>query len=118
MDTQQWWDSYQARLADLGTRATAGTAALTAVDGTATSENGAVTITVDAAGAPRRLLLAPASEGLPRAELAAAVLQAADRARAQAATRALAAVAPLVGSDEAALGMLGAALPTDRENRP
>jgi YbaB/EbfC DNA-binding family len=111
MDGQRWVDGYRSRSAELGDRAAESARELDGITASATSRDGAATVTVDAAGALQRLVFGPAAEPLTRSDLADAVLEAARRARARAARDAVAAVVPLVGSRSAALRMLRAQLP-------
>ena len=97
MDGDQWLASYQERLQEFGVKATRAQRALAGVSATATSRDGAVTVTVDPAGAMQRLVLSERTETMTRVQLAAAVVATAGAARAEAARRATAAVAPLIG---------------------
>jgi YbaB/EbfC DNA-binding family len=110
MDGQDWFDDYRARSAAMGARAAAAGRGLAAVEASAASRDGIVTATVDAAGALLRLTIVDGAEPLSRRQLATAVLEAAQLARAKAAREAVAAVAPLIGSDTDAMRMLRAHL--------
>jgi hypothetical protein len=103
MDGRQWLDSYQHRLADLTARADRARTALAGVDGTASSQDGAVTVTVVPGGALRRLVFSERSESLTRTQLAALVVETAARAQAEADRRVNDAVAPLLGADSEAM---------------
>jgi DNA-binding protein YbaB len=107
-DARQWLAAYQERLRDAEARATAAGRALAGVEATATSRDGAVTVTVNPAGALQRLVLNERTEQLTRVQLAAAVLATARQAHAEAAREAEAAVATVV--DAAALQVLRAQL--------
>lgn len=96
MDGRQWLDSYQDRLADLSARADRARTALAGVDGTASSQDGAVTVTVVPGGALRRLEFSERSESLTRIQLATLVVETAARAQAEADRRVNEAVAPLL----------------------
>ena len=109
MDGDQWLASYQERLQEFGARATLAQRALAGVSATATSRDGAVTVTVDPAGAMQRLVLSERTETMTRVQLAASVVATAREARAEAARRATAAVAPLIGPE--ATEMLRSHLP-------
>jgi DNA-binding protein YbaB len=111
MDGRAWLASYEERLQDIGGRAQRARAELAGVEATATSRDGAVTVTVDPAGALRSLVLGEAADGLTREQLAAAVVGTAREAHADAARRAAEAVAPLLGEGSAALALLRSHLP-------
>ena len=109
MDGDQWLASYQERLQEFGARAARAQRALAGVSATATSRDGAVTVTVDPAGVMQRLVLSERTETMTRVQLAASVVATAHEARAEAARRATAAVAPLIGPE--ATEMLRSQLP-------
>jgi hypothetical protein len=88
MDGHTWVDGYRSRLIRIGTAA-AGARAPTGVAATASSGDGAVTVTVDALGLVRRVRFTSDAEQLTWAQLAEAVVAAAGRARAQAAVEVL-----------------------------
>jgi DNA-binding protein YbaB len=111
MDATTWLDSYQRRLADVRARAGRAQAALAEVAATATSRDGAVTVTVSPAGALQRLVLNDPADGLSRAQLAAASPCARRAVASTAAARAAQTVAPLIGDDSAAMRFLRAQLP-------
>jgi DNA-binding protein YbaB len=111
MDAHARLDSYQRGLQDIGLRARTAQAEVAAAEATATSRDGAVTVTVNPAGALQRLVLNSAAEGLSRVQLAEAVLATARRAQAEAAERAAQAVAPLIGERSAAMEFLRSQLP-------
>lgn len=106
MDGERWLESYQQRLRDIGARADQARQAVRGVEATAASRDGAVTVTVNAAGALRRLVLSERAEGLTRGQLAESVLATARQAQGEAARRATEAVAPLIGSDGEAMRVL------------
>lgn len=111
MDGEQWLASYRGRLTDMGTRAARAQEALAGVSATASSRDGAVTVTVNPVGALQRLSLGERSEGMSRVQLAAAVLATAQQAQADAARQAAAAVAPLIGENSEAMRALRSYLP-------
>lgn len=96
MDGEQWLASYRERLAGIERRAERARDALAEVEGTASSRDGAVLVTVDQAGVLRRLVLTERADALDRAQLAAAVLAAAAAAREVAARHAADALEPLL----------------------
>jgi DNA-binding protein YbaB len=111
MDGRAWLASYGERLEEINERAQQAQRELAEVEATATSPDGAVTVTTDPAGALRSLVLGEAAEQLTREQLAAAVLGTACRARAEAAELAAAAVAPLLGEGTAGMALLRSHLP-------
>jgi len=84
MDGHQWLQDYQRRVREIGARAAHTQAELSAIETTASSRDGAVTVTVDPGGALRRLVLGERADGLSRAQLASAVLSTAREAHEQA----------------------------------
>lgn len=113
MDGRAWLASYEERLQDIGGRAERAQRALADVEATATSRDGAVTVTVNPAGALQRLELGERSTALTREQLAAAVQSTARQAQAEAARLAAAAVTPLLGEGSAAMAMFRSRLPED-----
>lgn len=105
MDGREWLESYQQRVRGMQERAERAQAALAAVEGTATSPDGAVTATVAPGGGLRRLVIAE-RHGLTSTQLAAAVVATAGSAAAAAARAAGEAVEPLFGRDSAAMRLL------------
>jgi len=87
MDGHAWTDGYRRRLDEIAARAARARAELETVEATASSRDGAVTVTVGAGGALRRLVLTERAEALGREQLAAAVLAAATEAGEQARRR-------------------------------
>lgn len=106
-----WLEDYRQRLADIGDRARRARAELDGLTATASSASGAVTVTVNPAGALQRLSFGERADELTRPKLAEAVLDAARKAHAAAAHRSADALEPLVGDTEASR-YLGAQLPT------
>ncbi|HEY1974333.1 MAG TPA: YbaB/EbfC family nucleoid-associated protein [Pseudonocardia sp.] len=98
----EWLDDYRRRVADVGVRARQVRDELAGISETASAGSGAVTVTVDARGAPQQLSFGPRADELSRPALAAAVLEAIRRARTAAAQRSAAVLEPLVGGTEAA----------------
>ena len=85
MDGQDWIDGYRGRLAAVRERADAVTDELAGITATASSRDGIASVGVDAAGGLRHVAFGGAAERRPVAELAAAVVEAGQRAQAQAA---------------------------------
>lgn len=117
MDGAQWSASYRGRLDEIGARAAQAQRALAGVEATASSRDGTVTVTVDPAGALRRLVLSERSEAMTRVQLAALVVATAGQARADAARQATDAVALLIGHGSEAMRMLRAYLPAEEGAR-
>lgn len=111
MDGQRWLALYRDRLAELGIRAELAQSAFAACEATASSRDGAVSVTAGPGGQLRHLVLSERAEGMPRAELAVTVLATARQAQGRAARAAVEAVAPLVGAD--GLRALRAHLPVE-----
>lgn len=97
-----WLEDYRRRLADIGERARRAQAELDGLTATATSASGAVTVTVNPAGALQQLSFGERADELSRPKLADAVLDAARKAHAAAAHRSAEALTPLIGDTEAA----------------
>ncbi|WP_328611728.1 YbaB/EbfC family nucleoid-associated protein [Amycolatopsis sp. NBC_00345] len=99
-------------IAEIGQRAAEAQERLKHVAATATSADGAVTVTVNTAGALQQLSFGPRAEEIPRAALAAAVVATAHRAQAQAAQQLTAIMAPLIGENSDAMKFLEEQIPT------
>ncbi|GAA0918600.1 YbaB/EbfC family nucleoid-associated protein [Pseudonocardia zijingensis] len=110
MDGREWLADYRHRLEDVRARAARAEQELAGVSGTATSRDGAVTVTVDQSGALQHLELTTHAEALSRQELAATVLDTSRLARQDAARRAEAALVPVFGERSAAMQVLRAHL--------
>jgi len=110
MDGREWLSGYQERLQDIRARAARAQRELAAATGTATSRDGAVTVTVNPAGALQSLVLTERAEGMSRVQLATAVLTTARRAQHEAAQRAEAALVPVLGEHGEAMAVIRAHL--------
>jgi DNA-binding protein YbaB len=106
MDGREWLGSHRERLQEIRARTVAAQQALAGAVGTATSRDGAVTVTVDPAGALQRLVLAEGADGLTRVQLADAVLDTVRRARQEAVRQAEAALVPVLGERSEAMAVL------------
>ncbi|MGH3567019.1 MAG: YbaB/EbfC family nucleoid-associated protein [Pseudonocardia sp.] len=111
MDGHEWLTAYQQRVQDIGARAQRAQTELRHVEVTTTSRDGAVTVTVNPAGALLRLVLDERADRLTRVQLAEAVLATARQAQTLAAREAIEAVAPLLGEPSEAVRVLRAYLP-------
>jgi DNA-binding protein YbaB len=110
MDGREWLTSYREQLQEIRARTVRAQQALATAAGTATSRDGAVTVTVDPAGALRRLVLSEGIDGLTRVQLADAVLDTAHRARQEAVRQAEDALVPVLGERSEAMAVLRAHL--------
>ncbi|WP_214405993.1 YbaB/EbfC family nucleoid-associated protein [Pseudonocardia lacus] len=106
MDAEEWLAGYRTRLAELEARAGRAQDALARAGATATSPDGAVTVTVDPVGGLRALVLSDRTAQMTRTQLAAAIVATAATARHEAAAEAVAVMAPLLGDGSAAMRML------------
>ncbi|WP_018682317.1 YbaB/EbfC family nucleoid-associated protein [Actinokineospora enzanensis] len=102
-DPKQVVADYERRTAALLERAEEAKAKIKALSGTATSQDGAVTVTVNAAGALMGLSFGREAEEMPRERLAALVLATAKRAQAGAVGRIAEIMEPVVGGNSAAM---------------
>jgi DNA-binding protein YbaB len=98
-------------IADLGRRAAEAKARLERISATATSADGAVTVTVNTSGALQELAFGPPADELPRTRLAATVVATAKRAQVQAAQQLTSVLAPLIGADSEAMKFLREQIP-------
>lgn len=106
MNAEEWLAGYRTRLTDLEARAGRAQDALAHAEATATSPDGAVTVTVDPAGGLRALVLSDRTSQMTRTQLAAAIVATAGTARRDAAAEAVAAMAPLLGDSSRAMDLL------------
>ena len=111
MNAQTWVADYRDRLSDMRARAEHAQEALAAAEATVTSPDGAVTVTVNPAGALRKLVLAERTAAMTRTALAAAILATAQTAQARASRVAMDAMVPLLGENSEAMRMLRSHLP-------
>jgi DNA-binding protein YbaB len=102
---------YEQRMATLLERAEEAKTQIGELTGTATSQDGAVTLTVSAAGALVDLSFGAESDAMPRARLAALVMATARRAQAQATQRITEIMAPIIGDNSDAMRFLNEQVP-------
>jgi hypothetical protein len=102
---------YRARVAGIAERAQAARARIATVRGTATSSDGAVTVSVNVQGALEDLSFGPGADSLALSELAATILRTSRKARVRAATAGADALVPLIGTDSAAMNLVRANIP-------
>lgn len=117
MDGREWLAGYRERLQEIRTRTVRAEAELAGVTGTATSRDGAVTVTVNPAGALQHLVLTEHAEVLSRQQLAAAVLATARQAQVEAARQAEAALVPVLGERSEAKAVLRSHLTVPGQER-
>ena len=98
-------------IADITRRAAEAQERLKHIAATATSADGAVTVTVNTSGALQQLAFGPRAQELPLPRLAAAVVATAQRAQVQAAQQLKTVMAPLIGTDSAAMHFLEEQIP-------
>ncbi|GHG00505.1 MULTISPECIES: YbaB/EbfC family nucleoid-associated protein [Amycolatopsis] len=100
-----------AGMPEIARRAAEAKERLARVSATATSSDGAVTVTVNTAGALQELSFGPRADELPRTRLAQAVLAAARRAQLDAAQQLTGIMAPVIGERSAAMEFLKEQIP-------
>ncbi len=113
MDGREWLDDYQQRLQDIRARAHRAQTELAGVEATATSADGAVTVTAGPGGLLRRVVFSERSDGLSRTQLGASVMATVVQAQSDAARLATATLEPLLGRDSEAMRVLRSHLPAD-----
>ena len=96
---------------EIARRAAEAKARLERISATATSPDGAVTVTVNTSGALQELTFGPRADELPRARLAASVVATAKRAQVQAAQQLTSVMAPVIGPDSDAMKFLQEQIP-------
>ena len=101
-----------AGMPEIARRAAEAKARLERIAATATSPDGAVTVTVNTSGALQELTFGPRADELPRARLAASVVATAKRAQVEAAQQLASVMAPVIGSDSDAMKFLQEQIPT------
>ena len=112
MDPQQWLDNFEAKLADLQRKSADLQENFENSQATASSPDGAVTITVGPNGGLLNLQLGHRATELGPARLTALIMQTAKAAQKQAAQKVMAAFEPL-GEGTEAMRMLSDAIPDD-----
>jgi DNA-binding protein YbaB len=114
LDPQQWLDNFEAKLADLQRKSADLQENVENSQATASSPDGAVTITVGPNGGLLDLRLGHRATELGAARLTALIMQTAKVAQKQAAQKVLAAFEPL-GEGTEAMRMVADAIPDDTE---
>lgn len=111
VDPKQMVDSYTQDVENLAARAEEAKERIRQLAGTASSQDGAVTVTVNGGGALQNLSFGPAADEMPRTRLAAMVMTTARQAQAQASQQILAIMAPLVGENSDAMRFVEEQIP-------
>ena len=114
MDPQQWLDNFEAKLADLQRKSADLQENFQNSQATASSPDGAVTITVGPNGGLLNIQLGHRATELGSARLTAVIMQTAKVAQKQAAQQVMAAFEPL-GEGTEAMRMVSDAIPDDDE---
>jgi DNA-binding protein YbaB len=112
VDPNQIVASYTDEVAGIAARAEEAKEQIKHLAGTATSPDGAVTVTVNGAGSLQDLSFGKRADELPRAQLASAIMATARRAQAQASQQILAIMGPLVGEDSDAMRFVREQIPS------
>lgn len=110
-DANRIVSDYEKRMAALLEKAEEAKTQIRELTGSATSQDGAVTMTVSAAGALVDLSFGAEAEGMPRARLAALVMATSRRAQAQATQRITEIMAPIIGDNSDAMRFLNEQVP-------
>jgi DNA-binding protein YbaB len=111
VEPNELMSSYLEEVEVLAQKAEAAKKQLKQLAGSLTSGDGAVSLTVNAAGALQSLSFGPKADELPRAQLAALVLSTARRAQIQAAEKVTSILAPLVGENSDAMRFVQEQIP-------
>ncbi|HYQ65340.1 YbaB/EbfC family nucleoid-associated protein [Actinophytocola sp.] len=111
MDPKQIVDSYTQDVSALAARAAEARERIRHLAGTASSQDGAVTVTVNGGGALQGLSFGPAADHVPRVRLAELVMTTARRAQAQASQQIIAIMTPLVGENSDAMRFVEEQIP-------
>ena len=115
MDPNQIVASYENEVAELAGRAEEAKERISQLSGTASSPDGAVTVTVGGGGALRNVSFGPRADEMPKERLAAAIMATAQKAQAQASQQILAIMSPLIGEDSDAMRFVREQIPSPEE---
>lgn len=110
-DPHQLLDDYEQRTAALLERAEEAKAQIASLTGTATSSDGAVTVSVSAGGALLSLSFGAKAEDMPKERLAALVMSTAKRAQALAVGQIATIMAPVIGENSDAMRFVQEQIP-------
>ncbi|MGW0516529.1 YbaB/EbfC family nucleoid-associated protein [Crossiella sp. NPDC003009] len=114
-DPMAWLDAQEARIEALQARAEQAKEALATASATATSRDGAVTVTVNPGGVLTDLRLTAKASGLGHEELAAAIMATVRQAQGRAGQQTAAIMATVVGEDSEAMDFVRENLPEPAE---
>lgn len=115
MEPNELMSSYLQEVEVLAQKAETAKRQLKQLAGSLTSGDGAVSLTVNAAGALQSLSFGPKADDLPRAQLAALVVSTARRAQVLAAQQVTSILAPLVGENSDAMRFVQEQIPLPPE---
>ncbi|HEX5403564.1 MAG TPA: YbaB/EbfC family nucleoid-associated protein [Pseudonocardiaceae bacterium] len=115
MNPNELLSEYMQEVDALAARAQEAKKQLKQLSGTLTSSDGAVTLTVNAAGALQSLSFGPRAEDMPKERLAALVLSTARAAQIQAAQQVTSILAPIVGENSDAMRFVQEQIPVPPE---
>jgi DNA-binding protein YbaB len=115
VDPNQIVASYEQEIAGIAARAEEAKEKIKNLSGTASSPDGAVTVTVNGGGALQDISFGREVDDLPRAQLAATIMTTARKAQAQASRQILAIMGPLVGEDSDAMRFVKEQIPSPEE---
>lgn len=115
MNPNELMSSYMQEVQALAQKAEEAKKQLKELTGSLTSGDGAVTLTVNAAGALQSLSFGARAEEMPRAQLASLVLSTAKRAQIKAAQQVTSILAPIVGEDSDAMRFVQQQIPVPEE---
>lgn len=115
MEPNELMSSYLQEVEALARKAETAKQQLKQLTGSLTSGDGAVSLTVNAAGALQSLSFGPKADDLPKARLATLILSTARRAQIQAAQQVTSILAPLVGEDSDAMRFVQEQIPIPAE---
>jgi DNA-binding protein YbaB len=104
---------YQQRVADVAAQAQAARERIATVQGTQTSADGSVTVSVNVQGGLEGLRFGPAAASMDLEALAATIVATSRQARVRAARAAADALEPLLGADSAAMAEVRSRIPTE-----
>ena len=110
-DPHQLLDDYEQRTAALLERAEEAKAQIAGLTGSATSSDGAVTVSVSAGGALLSLSFSAKADDMPKDRLAALVMSTAKRAQAQAVGQIATITAPVIGENSDAMRFVQEQIP-------
>jgi DNA-binding protein YbaB len=115
VDPNELMSSYVQEVEALAAKAETAKKQLKQLTGALTSGDGAVSLTVNAAGALQSLTFGPRADDMPKAVLASLILSTARRAQINAAQQVTSILAPLVGEDSDAMRFVQEQIPVPSE---